>query len=241
MSRNYKFADPEGLYFVSFATVYWIDVFVRRLYFDCIVDNLNYCVAEKGMEIFAWVIMPSHMHLVFRSLKNRPEDLLGGFKSVTSRKMVKLIEENMQESRRESMLMRSGKQVPPTPTILTFSFCSSIITRSNFGVCRSLIKRLTTHIKIRWWQGLLKIAMNIYTAARGIIAGLKDWLKWWLINCCRKPSGLWKVDNEPSRVLISTWLACTAITLHAGHKPGGLRQQGGMPLFQQIGRQKVRL
>jgi hypothetical protein len=30
MSRNYKFKDPEGIYFVSFATVHWIDVFVEE-------------------------------------------------------------------------------------------------------------------------------------------------------------------------------------------------------------------
>ena len=48
--------------------------------------------------------MPSHMHLVFRSLKEKPEDLLGGFKSVTARKLIKLIEENPQESRREWLL-----------------------------------------------------------------------------------------------------------------------------------------
>ena len=48
--------------------------------------------------------MPSHVHLVFRSLKEKPEDLLGAFKSVTSKKMVKLIEENRHESRREWML-----------------------------------------------------------------------------------------------------------------------------------------
>lgn len=52
MSRNYKFHNPEGLYFISFATVFWIDVFVRRLYFDCIVESLNHCVEEKGMEIY---------------------------------------------------------------------------------------------------------------------------------------------------------------------------------------------
>lgn len=27
MSRKYKFHDKEGLYFVSFATVYWLDVY----------------------------------------------------------------------------------------------------------------------------------------------------------------------------------------------------------------------
>ena len=48
--------------------------------------------------------MPSHMHLVFRSLKEKPEDLLGGFKSVTARKLINLIEENPQESRREWLL-----------------------------------------------------------------------------------------------------------------------------------------
>ena len=27
MSRNYKFHNPEGLYFVSFAVVGWLDVY----------------------------------------------------------------------------------------------------------------------------------------------------------------------------------------------------------------------
>jgi putative transposase len=104
MSRKYKFHNPEGLYFVSFATVFWVDVFVRRQYFDCIVENLNYCVDNKGMEIYAWCIMPSHVHLVFKSNIDKPETLIGGFKSVTSRSLIKLIEANMQESRREWLL-----------------------------------------------------------------------------------------------------------------------------------------
>ncbi len=104
MSRNYKFHNPEGIYFVSFATVFWVDVFVRRLYFDCLVESLNHCVEEKGMEIYAWCIMPSHVHLVFRSTIEKPEDLIGVFKSYTSRRLIKLIEENQQESRREWLL-----------------------------------------------------------------------------------------------------------------------------------------
>ncbi|WP_295795705.1 transposase [Mucilaginibacter sp.] len=50
------------------------------------------------MEIYAWCIMPSHIHLVFRSATEKPEDLIGGFKSYTSRKLIKLIEENQQEA-----------------------------------------------------------------------------------------------------------------------------------------------
>ena len=30
MSRNYKFYNPEGVYFVSFAVIEWLDVFIRN-------------------------------------------------------------------------------------------------------------------------------------------------------------------------------------------------------------------
>ena len=57
MSRNYKFHNPEGLYFVSFAVVNWLDVFTRTRYKDIIVESLIFCQKNKGMEIIAWRIM----------------------------------------------------------------------------------------------------------------------------------------------------------------------------------------
>jgi len=104
MSRNYKFLNPEGLYFISFATVFWIDVFVRQIYFDCLVKNLNFNVDNKGMEIYAWCIMPSHVHLVFKSTIQKPDELIRDFKSFTSKELMALIKDNSQESRREWML-----------------------------------------------------------------------------------------------------------------------------------------
>src|SRR3569833_3714616 len=101
MSRNYKFHNSEGLYFISFATVFWVDVFVRRIYFDYIVENLNYCVDYKGMEIYAWCIMSSDVYLVFRSTIQKPDELIRDFKSYTSKQLIKLVEENAEESRRE--------------------------------------------------------------------------------------------------------------------------------------------
>lgn len=38
MSRKYKFGDATGAYFISFATVYWIDVFTRLEYFNIIIE-----------------------------------------------------------------------------------------------------------------------------------------------------------------------------------------------------------
>ncbi|HYG39501.1 MAG TPA: hypothetical protein VD908_12815 [Cytophagales bacterium] len=55
MSRKHKFLNREGLYFVSFATIYGIDVFVRDSYFNIIIDSLKYWRDNIGMEIHAGV------------------------------------------------------------------------------------------------------------------------------------------------------------------------------------------
>ena len=67
MSRNYKFHNPEGVYFISFAVVNWLDVFTRSEYKNILIESLHYCQREKGLEVFAWCIMTNHIHLIFRS------------------------------------------------------------------------------------------------------------------------------------------------------------------------------
>ena len=105
MSRNYKFCNPGGVYFVSFAVVEWIDVFTRNEYKDIVLDSLRYCQQEKGMEIYAWCVMSNHIHLLFRSIKEeKPELILGSFKRFTSKAIVAAIKENPQESRKEWLL-----------------------------------------------------------------------------------------------------------------------------------------
>jgi REP element-mobilizing transposase RayT len=113
MSRKYKFGEKTGDYFISFSTVYWIDVFTRDDYFGCITESLDYCRKNKGMEIYGYCIMPSHIHLIFRSSLGDPSGLIRDFKGFTSRKLLKTIEENPQESRKEWMLWmfeRAGKK-----------------------------------------------------------------------------------------------------------------------------------
>ena len=104
MSRKYKFHNPEGIYFVSFATVYWLDVFVREQYFTAFVESLEYCRKNKGMELFAYCILPSHVHLILRDKNNDPGKLLKELKTYTSKLLQKLIADNPQESRKEWLL-----------------------------------------------------------------------------------------------------------------------------------------
>lgn len=114
MSRNYKFHKPEAAYFVSFAVVEWLDVFTRNEYKDILVDSLEFCQKEKGMEIYAWCIMTNHIHLVFRSVGDyKPEQILGDFKRFTSKAVVKAIQDDPRESRKEVLLeqfLKAGKK-----------------------------------------------------------------------------------------------------------------------------------
>jgi len=112
MSRKYKFHNKQAAYFISFATVYWLDIFTRQVYFNILEESIEYCRTKKGMEVYAYCFMPSHVHLIFRSSNEDPSGLIRDFKGFTARKLIKTIEENSQESRKEWLLWmmeRAGK------------------------------------------------------------------------------------------------------------------------------------
>lgn len=109
MSRKYKFRNPEGIYFISFATVFWIDVFIRRIYKDIILNSWKYCQQEKGLDIYAWIIMSSHVHMIIGSKENKLEDIVRDMKRHTSHELKTAIKENIQESRKEWMLWMMKK------------------------------------------------------------------------------------------------------------------------------------
>ena len=105
MSTKYKFNNPQELYFVTLTIRHWIDVFTRREYKDIIVENLDFCVKNKGLEIFAWCIMTNHLHLIVRAKESfLLQDILRDFKKHTSKTIINAIYENSQESRKEWLL-----------------------------------------------------------------------------------------------------------------------------------------
>ncbi|CAN5321234.1 transposase [soil metagenome] len=105
MSTAYKFNDPEGIYFISIATVEWIDVFSRKEYIEIVLESLKHCQKEKGLIIYAWCIMTNHLHLII-SVKEGfiISDILRDFKKFTSSKIIKAISENISESRKNWVL-----------------------------------------------------------------------------------------------------------------------------------------
>jgi putative transposase len=57
MSSKYKISDHQAMYFITFATVEWVDALSRALYKDIVVSSLKFCQKEKGLLVYAWCIM----------------------------------------------------------------------------------------------------------------------------------------------------------------------------------------
>ena len=114
MGRKYAIRDQSKFYFVTFTVVNWIDLFIRDEYRQVFLESVRYCQREKGLEVGAWCMMTSHVHMILGTKgENKLEDIIRDLKSFTSRHIRKAIEAHSGESRKEWMLwmmQRAGKR-----------------------------------------------------------------------------------------------------------------------------------
>ena len=74
------------------------------------MESLRYCQQAKGLELFAWCIMSNHVHLIARAAPGlKLQDIMRDHKKFTAKAVVKAIEENPKESRREWLLVQLSK------------------------------------------------------------------------------------------------------------------------------------
>ena len=59
-SGGYKIWNKDGIHFVSFATVEWIDVFTRKEYKDIIIESLRYSVVRESPQGLAQMLPLKH-------------------------------------------------------------------------------------------------------------------------------------------------------------------------------------
>lgn len=104
MSTKYKIKNPYGIYFMSFAVVEWVDVFTRPLYCHTFISSLKYCQDNKGLILYAWCLMSNHVHLIASSKNGKLSDIMRDLKKYTSYKILKEIQANKRESRKDWML-----------------------------------------------------------------------------------------------------------------------------------------
>jgi REP element-mobilizing transposase RayT len=104
MSTKYKATTIGEAYFVTITTVGWIDVFTRLKQKYVLINAIKYCQKERGLEIYAYCIMSSHLHMLCKASEKEPlSNVMRDFKKFTSKEIIKTIIE-YPESRREWML-----------------------------------------------------------------------------------------------------------------------------------------
>lgn len=106
MSKKYKYHDPEGMYFISPTLVDWVDLYTKVSFQDIIMDSLQFAMNERGLLLHAWVIMPSHLHMIISS---KPEfnisDTMRDFKKFTATQTASVLKDRG-DSRAEWLLQR---------------------------------------------------------------------------------------------------------------------------------------
>jgi len=88
MRSRYRITENNYPFFITATTVAWIPVFTRKPYIEVLIDSLNFCRQHKGLQIFAYVIMDNHIHLVVAGEKL--SETIKEFKSYTAREIVRL-------------------------------------------------------------------------------------------------------------------------------------------------------
>ena len=75
----------DELYFITTTVVNWVDIFIRPKYKHIILDSLAYCQQQKGLRIYAWVLMSNHLHMIVSAgAEQSVADLIRDFKKFTT-------------------------------------------------------------------------------------------------------------------------------------------------------------
>ncbi|MFC1223874.1 transposase [Pedobacter sp. BG31] len=104
MSDQYQARDPEGIYFLTFTIVDWVDVFTRISYKDIIINSLKYCQSNKGLKLYAYCLMTNHIHLIASACSGiKLFEIIRDFKKFTNRAIITEINSG-NESRKKWLL-----------------------------------------------------------------------------------------------------------------------------------------
>jgi REP element-mobilizing transposase RayT len=105
MKEGYVIRDQQLPHFLTATIVDWVDVFSRKIYKDCIIECFDYCIKNKGMILYSYVIMSNHIHMIVQANDGNLSDLIRDFKKFTSKTILEKIRTE-KESRKEWMLER---------------------------------------------------------------------------------------------------------------------------------------
>src|SRR5438093_5679685 len=64
MRSRYRINERRFAHFVTATIVSWLPVFTTAARCNILVQSFEYCRAQKGLKIHAWVILDNHFHAI---------------------------------------------------------------------------------------------------------------------------------------------------------------------------------
>ncbi|MFT5195450.1 MAG: putative transposase [Candidatus Promineifilaceae bacterium] len=90
--------ETSGAYYFTFTTIHWLPVFVSAEACLILTNSLNFCHESKHLRINAFVIMPTHCHLILFDANFDQERLrktIAAMRQFTGRQLIELSEKKM--------------------------------------------------------------------------------------------------------------------------------------------------
>ena len=88
--ERYRIHPEAAVYYLTYSVVEWLPVFVSEATCKIVTDSLTFCHREKHLRINAFVIMPTHLHLIVFDADLDTERLvrtLADFRKFTGRQL----------------------------------------------------------------------------------------------------------------------------------------------------------
>ncbi len=82
--------NNSGFYFTTFTIRNWYYLFDRYNRWDILAKSLRYCIEDKGLQLYGYVFMLNHVHLLFYSAS--ASGFIRDFKRHTATELKKSIE-----------------------------------------------------------------------------------------------------------------------------------------------------
>jgi putative transposase len=90
------FHDDSHLYFITASIVGWKPLFILPTYSTIILDSLSWLRIQGYIKLFAFVVMPTHVHWIGKPVDLKISEILQKFGSFTAHEILKNLKEENQ-------------------------------------------------------------------------------------------------------------------------------------------------
>jgi REP element-mobilizing transposase RayT len=92
-----SFHDPTHLYFITATIVDWKHLFITPEYINIPLNSLAWLQQQKRILVFAFVIMPSHLHAIIKPVSDSIGAIVQQFGSFTAHAILKKLRADNQQ------------------------------------------------------------------------------------------------------------------------------------------------